>query len=66
MVNVKINGKDKPWWKSKTLWANVILIGSVILADVGNLLSTGQAVSIVAVLNIGLRAITKSGLKWTQ
>ena len=56
--------ETKVFWKSKTLWINGLVVLSLFLADLANLLTTGEAISIVAVLNMLLRVITKSGIKW--
>lgn len=47
-------------WKSKTFWVNVIVIAGALLTDVGGILSTEGTISIIAIVNIILRLVTKS------
>ena len=53
----------KPFYKSKTLIVNLLLIGGLLLTELGNVLSADQNLSLIVVLNIILRLITKSELK---
>lgn len=60
--------EKKPWYKSKTIWLNVLTIvagaGSVVqiwtpfLGPIG----TGVALSIVGTANILLRSVTSNGI----
>ena len=54
--------EGKAFWKSKTMWVNVLVFGGMFLTDVGNILGTEGTVGLVALVNIGLRIITKSGV----
>lgn len=54
----------KVWYQSKTIWANILLIIAAISTDVATSLQTGGAVTFAAVINIALRAITKSPIKF--
>ena len=63
MNMTKVN-VDKPWWTSKTLWTNVLVIVIAILTQVESMISAGQAVTLIAVVNIALRVITKNGINF--
>ena len=53
----------KPIWKSKTFYLGVLLpLSIVLLTELENFLSTGQAITAMAVLGLILRAVTKSGM----
>ena len=54
--------EKKPFYMSKTLWINVIVFGGVFLTDLGNIMGTEGTVSLVALVNILLRVITKSAV----
>jgi len=60
--------ENKKFWKSKTLWSNIIgivvILVSTILAneDLAQEILTAEA-SILVVINLILRAITKQGLE---
>lgn len=55
---------DKKWYHSKTIWANALmLIGSVVLQFTGSdFLSLEVQASVMAGVNVLLRAMTKQGL----
>ena len=52
----------KPFWKSKTLWANgfVILIG--IISYIQGQVEAGGVITIVGILNAVLRTISKKDI----
>ena len=62
----------KPWWKSKTIWFNVLTIGGAVATGLVGLLPTVQPLMspavysvilmVVSTVNIILRAVTKHGL----
>ena len=53
----------KPLWHSKTFWANVVALGTLgIQHYFGVQLDADAQVSIIAGVNIMLRAITKTGI----
>ncbi len=60
--------KAKPFWTSKTLWINVIALiaalGGIFEIDIGltPVVQTAMVTSIMAVVNMILRAITKSAV----
>lgn len=56
---------DKPWYKSKTLWFNVLVLVGVLLDDVlkSNLIQNTEVVAaITTVVNILLRLKTFTSL----
>lgn len=57
--------KGKPFWWSKTFWANILAIGSMILADkFGITITPEQATALLGLINIALRLITKEPIVW--
>lgn len=60
----------KPIWKSKTLWTNVVALGTSFLAgygiDLDVEMQTELAVALMALANIGLRFITKKPVTLTS
>ena len=55
----------KSFWKSKTLWTNVIAMFGLILADrYGVTLSAESVGGILALINIILRIVTKEPIVW--
>ncbi len=54
----------KKWYKSKTIIVNVITIVALIAqTQMGFVIAPDEQVGILAVINLVLRAITKSGLE---
>ncbi len=63
---------EKPWYKSKTIWANVVTVIAAMLTGLEQMLPTLAPVLApavlpwvlvgVGVLNIGLRMVTKEGI----
>lgn len=54
-------GKD--WYKSKVFWVNALaLIALVIQSQSGFVVSPEEQMSIIVVINMGLRAVTGEGL----
>ena len=54
----------KKFWKSKTLWVNGIAIFVVIIkAYTGSEITSDEAIAILAVVNMGMRIITREGLE---
>lgn len=66
----------KPWYKSKTVWFNILTIGGAVLGGAGGFLpALGPVVSPavyqwtlfgVGFLNVVLRAITTGPIKWKE
>lgn len=55
----------KDWWKSKTLWINLIAIGAIIVrAEYGLVLAPAGEVALLGAINLVLRMITKEELNW--
>jgi heme O synthase-like polyprenyltransferase len=52
----------KKWYKSKTVWANIIGTASGIAALIAGDLATGGSVTAASVLNIILRVVTKQAI----
>jgi hypothetical protein len=55
--------ETKKWYLSKTLWANALVIAAAFATQLAELVSSGVAVSAVAVLNLVLRIFTSTKLK---
>jgi hypothetical protein len=54
---------QKKWYKSRTVWANLIALFSALVAHLtGVEVSAEEAVALLAVVNLGLRIITKTEL----
>ena len=56
--------ESKQFWKSKTLWVNVLFLGGVVFTELSNVLGAEGTVTVAAILNIILRTVTKNPLKW--
>lgn len=55
----------KDWWKSKTLWINVIAISGIIIrSEFGLVLTPEGEVAILGFINLVLRAVTKEKIEW--
>ena len=54
--------ETKPFWKSKTLWANVLLVVAGVATGAADALGSGSSLTILGLVNIVLRVITKQGL----
>ena len=56
--------ETKKWYQSKTMWVNIIATVAIILQMVmgTNLLDTDTQAGILAVVNLILRVITKTGI----
>lgn len=57
---------EKPFWTSKTFWVNLVALAASVLAGFGlGIDATTQAAivgGVLAVINLGLRAVTKKKL----
>ena len=58
------NGNNKKeWWKSKTLWINLIaMVVLIIQAFTGFIILLEEQAAIIIIINLILRAITGEGL----
>lgn len=53
----------KRWWQSKTVWVNIVALASVLLStEFGFDLTAEETTSILVVINLILRAVTKQPL----
>lgn len=56
--------KTKQWWKSKTIWVNIIMLVAMLLrSELGFDLTAGETGALLVIINLILRAITGSGLE---
>jgi len=59
-----VKGVSKPWYASKTIWANIIaLAGMGVMYYTGTAMSAEEGVGILAVINLFLRVFTKKKLE---
>jgi len=57
--------ENKKWFLSKTFWVNILAIAALIIqTQTGFVFSPEAQVSVLALLNIILRAVTKSPIEW--
>ena len=56
--------QKKVWWKSKTIMANILWIAAAIIAAVSGEVAAGGTITLMGIVNIGLRISTKEGLKY--
>jgi hypothetical protein len=52
----------KPFWKSKTLWVNLLIIASGVAAWASGQVDAGLPITLAGVLNTILRVMTKEGI----
>jgi hypothetical protein len=56
---------NKVWWKSKTLWVNVVALAAMLIqANYGFIIAPEEQIAIITLVNLLLRAITKTGLEF--
>lgn len=55
---------EKSFWKSKTVWINILGLSAGVLTAVQGELVTGGSLTVAALVNIVLRVVTKSGIKF--
>lgn len=54
--------ENKKWYKSKTMWANIlIVVGGVATALAGEI-QTGGTITLLGTMNLVLRKVTKAGI----
>lgn len=55
---------SKPWYTSKTLWVNAIAFVALVIQSFGTgfVIGPEEQIGILAVINILLRLITKTGI----
>lgn len=57
----------KDWWKSKTLWINIIAIAGIIIrAELGLIITPEGEVAILGGINLILRLATKEEIIWKR
>ena len=57
--------ENKKWFLSKTFWINILAIVALIIqTQTGFVFSPEAQVSVLALLNIVLRAVTKAPIEW--
>lgn len=55
--------ETKSWWQSKTIWVNIVALLSVLLStEWGFELTAEETTSILVIINLILRAVTKQPL----
>ena len=54
--------ESKPWFESKTLWVNALMLVGAVATALGQEYTTAGALTVASVTNIVLRIITKSQL----
>ena len=56
----------KPWYISKTLWANALMMVAAVVNGKFEFVQIGPEVqaAILVVINLVLRAITKQAIEW--
>lgn len=58
---------SKPWWQSKTIWANALaLLGTYVAPQLGVELKAEEQVAILVVVNLILRLVTKGAVDWNK
>ena len=60
-----MSNENKPWYYSKTIWTNLLVMVAFILnGQFGFELAAAEQVAILTVINIVLRTITKNEISW--
>jgi len=55
----------KKFWLSKTFWVNILGLAALVAqSQFGFIISPEAQISILAVLNVVLRAVTKEPIEW--
>lgn len=58
-----MNGKRS--WRSKTLWANILSLAAIVIqTKTGYIVAPEIQASVLSLLNVGLRLITKEKIDW--
>ena len=55
---------EKAFWKSKTLWTNVLAVVIGILVALQENLALGVPLTLIGVANIALRVVTTTAIKF--
>lgn len=64
MVQVKIMGEDKKYYQSKTIIINTLIVLAGVASALAGELQAGSTLTTLGVVNIILRVITNSGIKF--
>ena len=60
-----MKNEKKPFYKSKTVWANIlVIVGGIVLA-IGEQLLSGAAITLIGMINLVLRIISNSKLEFS-
>lgn len=54
----------KEFWKSKTIWVNVLVVIAGVAAALADHITAGGVVTLTGLLNIALRAITNQAVSF--
>jgi hypothetical protein len=55
--------KTKEWYKSKTMWVSLLTVLAGVATGVAGQLEAGVSITVLGVVNMFLRAITKEAIK---
>ena len=55
--------KTKEWYKSKTMWVSLLTVLAGVATGVAGQLEAGVSITMLGVVNMFLRAITKEAIK---
>lgn len=65
-ITAELTSTNKAWYKSKTIWVNLIAIAAMFLPQyTGVVLDADTQVGILGFVNLVLRLVTKEQLNWT-
>jgi len=53
---------EKEFWKSKTLWANALIVVAGVAVGFSDMLTAGSVITVLGVVNMVLRIITTTKL----
>ena len=60
-----MSNEVKKVWESKTFWVNVIAVLALLAqTQVGFIIDPEAQAALLAVINLGLRAVTKTPIAW--
>ncbi len=57
-------GNEKKWYKSKTIWINVLIVIVGVATALADHIAAGGSLTFMGLVNILLRVITKTQLKF--
>lgn len=56
----------KPWYASKTIWINILAVLAGVMASIQGLVEIGAPITILGIVDIILRVVTKQPLGKTK